>query len=298
MFRSIIDDIQYSFRSGNMVTRLLIINIAIFVFMALFKAFTQSGPAFEFILKYTAVPGKIPELIYKPWTLVSSIFLHYGFFHVLWNMVGLYIFGRIIGDLAGDNKILPLYIFGGIFASLIYILSYQIMPESIGQRALGASGAVMAIAAAAAMIAPEYQIRLLLLGNVRIKYIVLAFIFFDLIGTAGNVNTGGHIAHLGGVLFGFLFVSLMGTQYDLVDKFQSIQNVLGSKKSYSRKRSRSKMQVTHRAEKSQSVHIQRENPKIDKEAELDRILDKINQQGYEKLNDSEKKFLQDLSKND
>jgi membrane associated rhomboid family serine protease len=298
MFRSIIDDIKYSFRSGNMVTRLLIINIAIFVFMALFKAFTQSGPAFEFILNYTAVPGKISELIYKPWTLLSSIFLHYGFFHVLWNMVGLYIFGRIIGDLAGDNKILPLYIFGGIFASLIYILSFQLMPETIGHRALGASGAVMAIAAAAAMIAPDYQIRLLLLGNVRIKYIVLAFIFFDLIGTAGNTNTGGHIAHLGGVFFGFLFVSLLGTQYDLVDKFQSIQNILSAKKQSVKKRSRSKMQVTHRAEQTSPFRPQREIPKISKEAELDRILDKINQQGYAKLTDTEKKFLQDLSKED
>lgn len=294
MFRSIIQDAKYSFMTGNMVTKLIILNVIVYIFAALIVAFSRGGPVENFLNDNFAISGQLSILMFKPWTIISHIFLHKGFWHLLFNMIGLHIFGRIIGDLVGDRRVLPIYIFGGAIGGLFYVLSYQLQFTG-GQYALGASAAVLAIAAAAAFTAPDYSIRLLLIGDVKIKYIVLVFIFFDIIGAAGNNNVGGHIAHLGGVLAGIVFFRLMGTRSDITLIFEKIMSfpALLNKKTRSKK---SKLRVEHRSDYlGQRKNVKSANENYSMEEELNRILDKIKAYGYDKLSKEEKDFLKNYS---
>lgn len=294
MFKSIIQDAKYSFMTGNMVTRLIIVNVVVFIFAALIVAFSKGGPVENFLNDNFAISGRLSILMFKPWTIISHIFLHKGFWHLLFNMIGLHIFGRIIGDLAGDKRVLPIYIFGGVIGGLFYVLSFQLQITG-GQYALGASAAVLAIAVTAAFTAPDYSIRLLLIGDVKIKYIVLVFIFFDIIGAAGNNNVGGHIAHLGGVLAGIVFFRLMGTRSDITFIFEKIMSfpALFNKKGRSKK---SKLRVEHRSEYlGQRKNVKSANENYNREEELNRILDKIKVNGYDQLSNEEKDFLKKYS---
>ena len=121
MFRSIVDDIKLNFNTGNMVTKLIIVNVGVFVITALLFAFSKLYPFDDWIYKYLCLSGQPYHFLTRPWTFITHLFVHCGIFHLLWNMVGLNLFGRITGDLLGDRRILPLYIFGGLISGLIYL---------------------------------------------------------------------------------------------------------------------------------------------------------------------------------
>jgi len=298
MFKSIWEDIKYNFLTGHMITRLIIINVAIYMVMALLGAFLQQGGLFLFMKNNLAVPGQLSVLMYKPWTLFTHMFLHLGFWHLLWNMVALHMFGRIVGDLAGDYRILPTYILGGLVGAGFYIMSFYLM-GSIGSVALGASAGVMAIAVVAAGIAPDYEIRLLLFGNVKVKYIVAVFLFFDIIGAAGMDNSGGHIAHLGGALLGFALIWGLNRGTDVT--LAMYEGYEGLVQRFSRKKpKKSPLRVEHNAlpqrPKQRGTELGVHSPsKTKDEDRLDQILDKIKAKGYDQLSQEEKDFLKQVS---
>jgi len=215
MLTSILDDVKRQFSSGGMVTRLIIINVIAFVVINLVHLVFNlpgndgSGSAtYLEILHFFCMSSDAWHILTHPWVLITSIFLHEGFMHILFNMLFLYWFGQIVVNLIGDHRILPLYILGGIAGGIIYFLTANLLPYGADTvtYALGASAGVMAIVVAAGMLAPEYQMNLLLIGPVKLKYIVAVLVFLDLIGTSVNSNTGGAFAHLGGAAFGYLFV--------------------------------------------------------------------------------------------
>ena len=299
MIESIRDDIKKTFQYGNMVSKILIINIAVFVVVLLLNIFLKTaGTWYSTIINNLAISSEPMTFLFKPWTFISHMFLHEGFWHLIWNMLIFYWFGRITGDLIGDNKILPIYIYGGLVGALAFILSFKLLGLGGGIGiALGASAAVMAIVMVAAMVAPDYNMRLLLLGDVKIKYIALALILMDLVGTAGDVNTGGSVAHLGGMLYGAYFVYALRKGHDLsigfnawFDKLQSLFNRTPQPK-------KSPLKVKY---KSKDFGRQKGSRAIDDgvpfQEQLDRILEKIKEDGYEKLSDEEKEFLFQASK--
>lgn len=291
MLNSVLEDLKYTLRSGNMISRIIIINIIIYVLINLLKIFGMgSGTAFfDIVRNGLSLPSDPSSLIKQPWSLVTHMFLHVGFWHIFWNMLLLYWFGRIVGDLLGDKKILPIYIISGIFGGIVYILSDWFFPGGSGGNAyaLGASAAVMAILWTAASTSPDYLINLILLGPVRIKYVALALTFFDLISTTGNVNTGGHWAHLGGALWGMLFVYLLRRGVDMTEMFQF--NFLKTKPKRI-KTSRDKFNVVHKSDKKEN------NSGSSTVSELDRILEKIKDSGYDSLSPEEKEYLYQESK--
>lgn len=293
MFRSIAQDVKSSFDYGNMVVKLIIINVVVFMVTALLNAFL---PAFyqDNILPFLALPGELMPLLYRPWTLITHMFLHSGFWHLAWNMLTFYWFGTIAGDLLGDKKILPVYILGGLIGGFAFILSFQLLPN-IGAYALGASAAVLAIVFTAVATAPDYNIQLILLGNVRIKFIGLFILFFDIIGINATVNSGGHIAHLGGTLFGFLFVYLLRKGTDLSVYFNNFIDII----SFKRKKQpvkRSNLKVAHRSELIDKKSSIPKNKQVNISSRVDEILDKIKQKGYDSLTDEEKEILYQASK--
>ena len=293
MFRSIVQDIRSSFDYGNMVVKIIIINVAVFVITALTEAFLPSFYQSN-ILPYIALPGDLMTLLYRPWTVITHMFVHTGIWHLAWNMITLYWFGNIAGDLLGDRRILPVYILGGLVGAIFYILSFNFL-SGIGIMALGASAAVMAVVFTAVAIAPDYIVHLILIGPVRIKYIGLFMFFIDLIGTRSDDNSGGHIAHLGGTLFGIFFVYLLRSGIDLSSVF-SWKGALQQKRKRPTSISKTKLKVAHRANPI-SNKPQTGSSNYDISSRVDQILDKIKSSGYNSLTDEEKEILYKASKN-
>lgn len=304
MFQPIIEDVKRTFQSGNMVSKLIIINVAVFLFVLIVGIFLKQGDpnaaAYQWFIKNLAVSSEGMTILRKPWTLITHMFLHEGLWHLAWNMLLFYWFGRIVGDFIGDRKILPIYILGGLAGILVYFIAAKlgVVGSSI---AMGASAAVMAVISTAACLSPNYMMRLLIIGDVSIKYIVLFLIIWDLVGISAMDNTGGHIAHLGGVAFGALFVYLIRQGFDLADGFNEFVNQVKSifqKKE--KKPKRSPLTVKHSAVKKSRSSSAKGSSKSDSplpfEEKLDRILVKIKSKGYENLSDEEKEFLFQASK--
>jgi len=297
MIDSVLNDIKSTFRSGNMISRLIIINIGAFIVIALIKAFDPSSASpdgvFQTVRNLFALISDPWTLLKHPWTLFTHMFLHVGFWHILWNMLLLFWFGRIVGDLLGDRRILPLYILGGLFGGLIFILWDQFLPGGSGglRPALGASAAVMCMLWVAATTAPDYSIHLILIGPVKLKYVALAILFMDILRSAGDVNTGGHFAHIGGAVFGMLYTYALRNGTDLTEAFSIFSR---KEKQYTKvkKTSRKKFKVVHSASQSDKAA----KPVSSQQEELDRILEKITDKGYENLTDEEKEFLYQASK--
>ena len=310
MLRSIYNDLKAEFDYGNRVNQLVIINVAIFIFASIlhFILFLSNGgkssPLFEQIIKYLAMSSDGMFVITHPWILLTNMFFHLEFFHILWNMLLFIWFGRVTGDFLGNHRIFFLYFCGGIMGSVLFFLSANLLSYGAdGTRmALGASAAIMSIVVAAGTIAPDYNFRLLFIGDVNLKFIVLALLLIDLISITSNANTGGHFAHLGGAIFGWIFVKLLQEGHDLSLPFnrmtEYIQYLFSSNKATHRRNN--PLKVIHKNSRSKVKSTAEKETKrgssIDYQAQLDHILDKIKQKGYDSLSDEEKEFLFQASK--
>ena len=276
---------------GHMLDRLIIINILSFILIGIFIRYLFPS-IYPTVLDYLALSSNLRWNLFHPWVFITHLFLHAGIFHIFWNMLLYYWFGTIVGDLVGDGKILPLFLYGGLLGAAIYLLSYAyLIPHSyLDSRALGASAGVMATVVAAGLIAPDYKIRLILIGPVSIKYVVVVLIIIDLVGTTGMNNTGGHFAHLGGALMGWIFVSNLKRGNDLgipVNRGLAWLSDLLLRKKGSRSR---KLRALH-SQRSGKIKPTVRSSKSDSQDRINEILDKINQKGYEGLSDEEKEFL-------
>ncbi len=289
MIQSIIDDIRLQLRHGNMITRIILINLFIFLGILLVKILTP-GNAFETkLVSWLAWPGAFGQLIKQPWSVLTYMFLHEGIWHLAWNMLMFYWFGRIFGDLLGDKRVLPLYILGGLVGGLSYFIFAQF--ASGNSVALGASAAVMSIIVATAWVAPEYNLRLLLLGDVKLKYIVAFLVILDIFMISEANNTGGRISHLGGALFGAFYIRALNLGVDLTAGLSRMIDSWFHNSSIPRKAPMKVIQLAQRDRPKSSSPDER-----NLEVLVDSILDKIKDQGYESLTVEEKDILYRASK--
>lgn len=302
MLNSIWDDLKYSMRTGDMATKLIVINFAVFVLTKLLflilGGFTMGNPdsAYSTVLHYFCVPGDPMRLLMQPWSLITHIFLHDNLWHLISNLLFLHLFARIVSDLIGDRRILPLYILGGLTGALFFIVSAVLGIIPAGY-ALGASGAVMVLGGATLILAPDYRVSLLLLGNVKVKYIVLVQLLLDLTAVAGSYNSGGPIAHIAGFLLGCVFVYQLRDGKDWtepVDRVLTwIEGLFSGRSKYQKKnRKPGPMKATYVRETPNSAQPTKEHGFQER---LDTILDKIKQSGYESLTTEEKEFLYQAS---
>ncbi|MDB5281973.1 MAG: Rhomboid family protein [Bacteroidota bacterium] len=287
---SIIEDIKYQFRYGNMVMKLIFVNLGVFLFFGLFYVGSWLGQSFgpyTFLLTKLEVPASLNLLLYQPWTLFTYMFLHVGVLHVLFNMLWFYWFGEIFVLYLGDKKILPLYILGGLAGAFIYMLAYNFIPVFKLQvdfaLMLGASASIYAIVFAAATINPDHEIGLLFFGNVKIKYVAIISLLMDVINIP-SVNAGGLIAHVGGALCGFLYIKALrsGISFTPVKTISALF------------RSKPKVKMSYRSAEKKQEPTQTRNS--NEQARVDEILDKIARSGYDSLTKEEKDFLFNFSK--
>lgn len=289
MLNSILDDLKSFLKDGNMLNKIIIVNLIVFILFVIIKVL--SGSNFNQIIPYFSLSSEFLANIKHPWTIITHMFVHIDLWHFLFNMLIYYWFGNIVGDLIGDNKILPLYLLGGLGGFIAYSI-FNLFSHEVG-IAYGSSASVMATLTAAAMIAPNYAVRLILLGKQPIKYIAIGYILLDMILASNQINTGGHIAHLGGVLVGVIFVYSLQKGKDLSIPLNIILSKLTYLFSFKKQ---SKLKVTHYSPKNSVVH----KNKITQQQEVDKILEKIKLKGYDSLTKEEREslFLASRDKND
>ena len=303
MFRSITDDIRYQFQTGNTITRLIIVNVAIFLAIILVQlvinltgGFDHHNGLFPRIIQYLFLSQDILWDAKHPWVIFTHMFTHIGFFHMLFNMLVLYWFGRIAGDLLGDHRMLPLYIYSGLTGALVYLLSSPLFYE--GSTLHGASGAIMGIVAAAGMTAPDYQMRLLLFGDVKLKYIVFGLLVIYLVSLASLDNAGGQMAHFGGAAFGFFYVHMLRQGHDLTKGFRRMISYLKRTPIKTSRPTKRKVPIEVRYRsglRQQDIKSPPSSSYMDEQERLDYILEKIKRTGFHSLSEEEKKFLDDAS---
>lgn len=294
------DDIKSQFnRPNNVVIQFIMINVAVYLLVSLIWLFSgYSNQDFEWLVhSYLGMPSSLETFMYRPWTLFTNFFTHFRLGHVFWNMLALFWFGRIVEDLVGSKKVIGIYVVGGLAATLFYALIYNLTPElrDVNAGLIGASGAIFAISVAAATLAPAYRINLLLIGPVKLVYVVAFQVFMSVLTLRQGVNIGGMVAHLGGAGMGFLYIKLLRSGTDLGRLVIAFTDGVKTLFSPSERR---KMKVTYK-NKSNPVSSSGSNSPythVD-QAEIDAILDKISASGYDSLTKKEKEVLFKAGKN-
>ena len=296
------DDFRSEFnKPNNTLVQLILVNVIVFLVLLLTKVgltMAQNLGVYYLIVEQLMMPGKVTALLHKPWTLFTYFFTHEDIFHILYNMLFLYWFGRLIDEYLGNRRLMGLYIMGGLAGGLLYLAMYNLVPYFQGQadtaRMLGASAAAFSVAVGAATLLPNYTFHLLFFGAVRIKYIVFFFIILSVAQSAG-INAGGHLAHLGGALMGFVYVKLLqnGTDlgrpiYWIIDGWSNLLKPKPAVKVSYRQRSNANTQASAYVSAPGSSASSASTPDQD---EVDTILDKISRSGYESLTREEKQKL-------
>ena len=269
------------FQSGNLLYLFIGINVLVFLAINLFAAgeflFAGHTTSADWLTRQVSMPAYWASVPYKFWTIITYMFAQRGFFHILFNMLWLYWLGIIFLDFLNKRQFTFTYLAGGIMGALLYLLAYNTLPVFSGivenSFLLGSSASVMAIVVATATLVPDFTIRLLFFGAVRLKYLALVYFVLDIIGLGGG-NPGGSIAHIGGAIMGFTYIKQLKNGNDL-------SNIL---------RKKSKLKIVKNTNAT-SVNGSMPNQEV-----IDQILDKISKSGYENLSKTEKEQLFKASK--
>ncbi len=277
---SIINNIQARYKQANIVEKLIYINLAVFattllltVFNNLFKS--QSNA----IIYWFSLNSNFDFFISKPWTIISYGFLHADFLHILFNLIVLYYIGNLFIQYFTQKQLLTFYLLGTLAGGFLFLLSYNYFPLFSGQTKVlvGASAGVAAIIIGITTYMPNYEMKLRLIGFVKLWHLAAIYIFLDLLQLAGN-NAGGHFAHLGGAIFGFLYVSqASNTDIKIWSKITSLF-----------KTKKKPLRTVHKSKKAAPT---KQANTTYKQQKINAILDKISKSGYDTLSKEEKDFL-------
>ncbi len=285
--------IKHSFKQGSALTRIIYINIGVFLLIKVLEVLFVLGGLRNFeqiLLPYLGVPALPEHLLYTPWTIVTYMFTQFGFLHLLFNMLWLYWFGSIFQNTFSSQKLTCVYLLGGIAGAVVYIAAYALFPafeiERYQSWAIGASASVMAIVFAVCTYHPDYKIYVFLIGSVKLIHLALFSAIIDILSIPDG-NAGGHIAHLGGALFGCLFTLSFRRNFDLTKGLSSIFTKLNHSRLFKKR----KMKVSYKKKPSEMNDMEYNEYKKQKDDQINHILDKISKHGYESLTREEKEIL-------
>jgi len=281
---SIIDDLKFQYKIGGIANKMIYWNVAVFLVSIIF--FYQFKVGVFAYPNWLAVSSEPMEVLTKPWTLLTYAFFHYGFMHLFFNMMVLNFSSRLFLTFFTQKQYLGLYLLSAVFAGLCFVLSFYLLHQTSAM--VGASAAIMALLVATTTYQPLMNIRLLLIGNVKLWHITAVILLLDLLQIQLD-NTGGHIAHLSGAFFGYIYIKLLQNGTDLSRIINSVFEFFASL--FDKKPSTP----------FKKVHVNPKRPAVKRESkivakdktqqQIDEILDKISQSGYDSLTSEEKEFL-------
>lgn len=295
-----LNDFKNAFNRPNSAhTQLIIINVVVFLFLAVLYVVSRFTfpQVFDVVYDQFTIPPVFGEFITKPWTIITYAFAHSltDIFHILFNMLVFYWFAKLIIEYLGSDKVISLYVLGALAGGIAYLLVYNLVPFYVDRSGfpgmVGASAAVYAVTVAAATLIPNYSFFLLFLGPVKIKYIAAFYIVLSFLGSVG-MNAGGNIAHLGGALIGYIYINQLQKGNDWG---AWVIRVLQFFKSFFVRQSNIKVSYKNKKTSSRSASSSSPPYKTPQD-EIDAILDKISEKGYESLSTEEKQKLFNASK--
>lgn len=281
---NIVDDLKLQYKLGGIVFRLIFWNVLCFLVSLVFFYQFKSG-VFDFP-NWIALSSEPSVFITKPWTLLTYAFFHDGFGHLFFNMLVLNFASTLFLTFFTPKQYLGLYVLSALFAGIAFILGYYVLNFSSG--IVGASAAIMAILVAVTTYRPLMEVRLLIIGNVKLWHITAVILILDLMQFRLG-NTGGHISHLSGAFFGFIFIKLLQNGIDLSKIVSRFLDFFANlfKKSPSTPFKKVHKNYNRPVEKSTSRIVAKDKT----QQQIDEILDKISQSGYDCLTKEEKEFL-------
>jgi membrane associated rhomboid family serine protease len=286
---TIIQDFKLQYHTGGISQKIIFWNIGLFLLSLLINVlliFINSDFDCKDLISLSSNPA---NLLWKPWSIITYAFFHAGFLHILSNMLMLNFAGRLFQTLFSEKQFIGLYFSSAIFAGLVYLICYISFPslQMFSTTMVGASGAVMAILIAITTQSPLMQVRLFLFGNVKLWHIAAVLLVIDL-AQLPLENTGGHLAHLGGAFFGFLFVKQLQNGRDIGILVTMIINFFTN---FFSKKSNKPFKKIYRNNDSTATNVANRLSKNISQRQVDDILDKIGKSGYESLSTDEKQFL-------
>lgn len=284
---SIWNDIKRNYKNGTSFTRILYLNLGFFILYKLLFVFSflfDTGGIDYFIKNYLALPSNSILLLKKPWTFISYMFVHQSFFHLLFNMVWFHLGSKLFLQYFNGKQLISTYILGGISGGLLFVAAYNIFPvfssDVVNSYVIGASASVIAVFIAISTYSPNYRISIPLIGNIQLKHIAITLIVLDILSISPD-NPGGHIAHIGGAIFGYLYVLLLKRGMDISVNFYNFINFFSQNK---------KQRKSKKVSKRKNDDIYR-SEKAEKQKRINTILEKISKSGYDSLSKDEKETL-------
>lgn len=280
--------LRYKYQTADVLTKLIVINVAVFLIVSL-GSFFMAMPQAVFV-RWFVLSNDPLTILMRPWTLITYGFLHFGFFHLLFNMIWLWWFGRIVLNLFNGRRFLTIYLLGALAGGALFAISYNLFPVFESQRAflIGASGAVTAIMVFIAAYTPNTEVRIFTF-SIKLWHIAVALFLLDLLRIPSSGNAGGLLAHVGGGIFGYVYAIQLVKGNDIGKWFENLmEGIVG----LFRKRNQTPFRKVHRNKPNASVKRKpAAESKSEHQRKIDSILDKISQSGYESLSKEEKDYL-------
>jgi membrane associated rhomboid family serine protease len=279
-------EIKYRYKASGIVIQLIVINVIVFFITYLGSFFF--GVKQEDLASWFFLPDGFNEFILQPWSFLSYAFIHFGAFHLFFNMLWLFWFGPFILNLFSAKRFMTIYLLGAISGGLLYVLAYNVFPVFSGDRGylLGASAAIRAIVIFIAAYTPNMQLRVFV-WNIKLWHVAAVLICLDLIQLPTSGNAGGLLAHLGGALFGYAYAVQLKKGNDIGAWFESFLDYFTSIKT---RKKTTPFRKVHKNKNASEVKNKKASTS-DNQKKVDAILDKIGKSGYESLTKTEKDFL-------
>lgn len=279
---SLTEDIKYKLARLNVLEKIIAINVVVFLIAMVLRSVLGG------VIYWFQLPSELNSFLVKPWTIFTYAFLHFDFFHILFNMLWLYFIGRIFLNLFSSKMALNIYFLGAIFGGVFFILGYTILPGFFkgATYLVGASAAVRALFIFICAYMPNKEVQFFTF-NVKLWYLGAAFVVFDVLGLFGT-NSGGNLAHLGGAFLGYLYAKQLLKGNDIGRGFESIMDTVAS---WFKAGSKTNLKTVHKDKSKVGGFTKGEFNQFNNQKKIDVILDKISKSGYESLTAAEKEFL-------
>lgn len=299
---NLIQDLKFRFNNGGMHMKLIFINVIVFLVIGITNVIGRLIPAFEnsiseILEQIFTLQASFSGFIRSPWGLFTSIFSHFGFLHILFNMLFLYFAGKMLEQFFGGKRLLYIYIFGGLAGGIFEIIAHEIFPQMATQASVvvGASGSIMAIFMALAFYKPNMQVMLFGVFPVRLIFLALAYLLYDALSLGLNDGTA-HFAHLGGAILGFLSMRNPHSSRNFLYRVELFFDRIGAQLKGTSKPKKVKLTYSQGGGEAKKTDYEYNADKKANQERTDVILDKISKSGYESLTKAEKEFLFNQSK--